>query len=133
MKPTIKIAIIDDNQVYRFIAKKLIHRAAPLTTLIELHDGQQAIDFLISKRDHPSELPELILLDINMPNLNGWQFLDELRKINLSSYRPTIYIVSSSNAPEDASMAATYPEIKGYLTKPLHIAAIQSLFSEPIS
>ncbi len=108
----------------------MIQRAAPLTTLIEFHDGRQAIDFMVSKSDQPSELPELVLLDINMPNLNGWQFLDELRKVNVSSYRPTIYIVSSSNDPEDIDTAASYPEIKGYLTKPLQMAEIKALFSE---
>ncbi|WP_373331552.1 response regulator [Salmonirosea aquatica] len=130
MKPPMRVAIIDDNQVYRFIAKKLIQRAAPWATLIELHDGQQAIDFMLPRRDQPSELPGLILLDINMPNLNGWQFLDELRKIRIATYRPTIYIVSSSNSPEDIDAAATYPEIKGYLTKPLQMTVIEGLLAE---
>ena len=130
MKPNIKIAIIDDNQVYRFIARKLFQKATPLAHLIELYDGQHAIDFLISKRNFPAELPELIFMDINMPNLNGWQFLDELRKINIASYAPAIYIVSSSKALEDTRIAATYPEIKGYLVKPLHMPEIQALIPE---
>jgi len=75
----------------------LIGRTSPTTSIIELKDGQEAIEFINQNKYQLSALPDIILLDINMPRLNGWQFLDQLRDSNIAFYSPSIYMVSSSS------------------------------------
>ena len=60
--------------------------------------------------------PDIILLDLNMPILDGWQFLDEFKQFNSTAQ---VYIMSSSNYPEDIQNASNYPLVKGYIVKPL--------------
>lgn len=111
------IAVIDDDPLFQFVTKKMIARIAPGAEVLEFGNGQQALDFISSHRD--TDLPEMILLDINMPVMNGWEFLEGLRSRTNHSYHPRIYLVSSSVDDQDALKATTYPELSSYLTKPL--------------
>ncbi|RAJ90022.1 response regulator receiver domain-containing protein [Larkinella arboricola] len=127
-----KIAIVDDDHLFQFMTHKLIERIAPGHQLLGFQDGQPALDFIQANQSHLQRLPELILLDINMPLLNGWQFLEGLKQLEATTYRPRIYMVSSSIDPADVLKSQTYAQVKGYLTKPLSKQQLTELLSDPI-
>ncbi|TDE09001.1 response regulator [Dyadobacter psychrotolerans] len=124
------IGVIDDDLVYKFVVRTLIGRTSPTSSIIELNDGQEAIEFINQNKYQLSALPDIILLDINMPRLNGWQFLDQLRDSSIAHYSPSIYMVSSSSDIGDITMARTYKEITRLISKPIPLQVIREILSQ---
>jgi CheY-like chemotaxis protein len=84
-------------------------------------NGKDAIDTLKNSLENREALPNIILLDINMPIMDGWEFMEEMVAIKPKiSEAINIYIVSSSIALEDKKKAKNYPEIIAYLSKPIN-------------
>ena len=112
--------IIDDDQMYQLVMKRTIEQSGMVKDILQFYDGEEAINFFKAKQQTPESLPELILLDINMPYMDGWQFLDEFIKIPFKdSYKGMIYIVSSSSTTEDLNKAKEYEVVSGYHVKPI--------------
>lgn len=129
MKTIKTICIIDDDPIFRFGTKKMMETVhLPLDFLI-YKNGKEAFDDLLPKLKLDSNLPDVILLDLNMPIMDGWQFLDELVKIP-NSERIPIYIVSSSVDSRDIDKAKSYTIINDYIVKPFSISKIQDLLEE---
>ena len=83
-------------------------------------DGEKAILFLTENAANEEMLPDIIFLDINMPVMDGWQFMDEYVKLKTSLARPiTIFMVTSSADPVDSDRAKHISEISGYIIKPI--------------
>jgi len=124
------IGIIDDDLVYKFVIRTLIRALSPATLILELNDGQEAIEFFNQNMDEKSLLPDIILLDINMPRLNGWQFLDRLRNSNFAFNRHSIYMVSSSTDEIDIATANSYQEVRRFISKPIRKEVLREIISE---
>ena len=124
------ICIIDDEWICRFIIQKLIGRITVDVNISQFADGQEAFEFILDRQSEPCDLPALIILDINMPVANGWQFLDMLQALKAGSYNPRIYISSSSLDPDDFVRAKTYPAISGYLPKPVTQLMLEKVFQD---
>ncbi len=92
-------------------------------------NGKDAYDQLLPKLQLNTNLPDAILLDLNMPVMDGWQFLDELVKISMAENIP-IYIVSSSVDNRDIKKAKTYKMVNKYIIKPFSIPKIKELIEE---
>lgn len=92
-------------------------------------NGKEAFDDLLPKLWEDTNLPDVILLDLNMPIMDGWQFLDELVKIP-NAERIPIYIVSSSVDRRDIDKAKTYKIVNNYIIKPFSVAKIKDLIEE---
>lgn len=112
-----KIMLVDDDPVFNFITRKFIESANIEHTLEEYLDGSDALEALYEMKT-PDQLPDHILLDINMPKMNGWQFLEALRNLNIEK-DISVTIVTSSIDGEDRRKAYTYPEIDEFLIKPI--------------
>ncbi|TDE14870.1 response regulator [Dyadobacter psychrotolerans] len=125
-----KICIIDDDWVCRFINQKLIGKILEEPNVLQFEDGQDAFDFFEQWQHTPGNLPDVILLDINMPRMDGWQFIEMFRNLKNHHYNPFIYISSSSQHPDDMARATAYPEINGYLPKPLSIEVLKKVLSD---
>lgn len=93
-------------------------------------NGKFAIDQLVEiQRKDPAKLPDYILLDINMPIMNGWEFLDEYKRLNIDPTGKTkIFIISSSVFSNDINKARSYPLVKDFISKPLNVDKIVELF-----
>jgi len=128
-----KICIIDDDPICHFIAKKMIGNVFSQSELSHFYNGQKAIEFFKEKQYAPSELPELILVDINMPVMDGWNFLSMLDKLAIQCYDPGIFICSSSDNTEDLNKAKVIPAVHGYITKPLNVNALKNVLENIVS
>ncbi|MDV6236087.1 response regulator [Leptospira ellisii] len=123
--------LIDDDSIYIMIAKRFLTKDGRTKKLRDFQDGEVALQQLQSLSADRDELPDAILLDINMPFMDGWQFLDEFKKIqgNLAK-NVKIFMVSSSVDERDIVKANSFPEVRGYLSKPLTQDHIQKLYND---
>jgi CheY-like chemotaxis protein len=121
MNTKLMIAIVDDDPIFQFIAKRFIESFESVNQTLVFSDGKDAIDFLYSNINDKDKLPDIIFLDINMPVMNGWQFLNKYIMLKSKIEKKVlIYIVSSSNNPDDLIQAKSINEITDYLVKPLN-------------
>ncbi len=111
-----KVLLIDDDKINNFLSTLIIKQSKIAEVFKECFNGQEAIDFL-EKSDNQN-LPDVIFLDLNMPVLDGWQFLEIFMKMEIHSQVP-IYILTSSNYDADMNKAKSYSVVKGYIVKPL--------------
>lgn len=112
--------IIDDDEIYQLVMKRTIEQSGAIGSVLQFYDGEEALSYFRERQDNPEGLPNLILLDINMPFMDGWQFLDEFVKIPFKDgYQRTIFIITSSSTSEDINKAKQYGVVSGYHVKPI--------------
>ncbi len=114
------ICIIEDNQTDQFIIEYLIKHNNLARNILTFPNGKEAHLYLWQHRQKAHKLPDVVLLDLNMPLMDGWAFMDDYLKIkNDLVLLPRIYVASSSIAKMDIRKADNYPDILGYLIKPI--------------
>ena len=120
MIPIKNLLLIDDDEIFTFITKKIIE-ATNLTEQIKIFDnGKDAIDFLKSIAERIDLLPEVIFLDLSMPVLDGWGFLEEYILLRPRfGKKITLYIISSSVSPQDHERAKSYSDVSDFIIKPM--------------
>ena len=125
-----EIFVVDDDKVHHFMIKKLLQNNQINVNPSFFENGFEALNGLKSLHNSGENLPDMILLDINMPVLDGWQFLEEFKSIKSElSKEIIIHIISSSEDTEDFSKAEFFKEeINNYYTKPVTGALIKDIF-----
>lgn len=123
--------LVDDDEINNFITVKLIKKAFPDAVLSTFLNGRLAIDKIKDiVQNNPEGLPDYILLDINMPVMNGWEFLEEYKNSNFDPDKKiTIYILSSSVFSNDIDKAKSYESVANFISKPLNLESIKEVFS----
>lgn len=120
MKRVNKIMLIDDNKLDNLYNKRVIMKNEVAGDIIVKDSAQDALNYLVTNTDNAEELPNLIFLDINMPEMDGWGFIEEYKKMNKNlSKNIVIVMLSSSVNPDDKSRAMTYDVLCDYKSKPL--------------
>ena len=117
------IWIIDDDSIFKIIIKKIISKSEIFENVETFSNGEEAILTLKNTLEKNNQIPNIILLDIEMPIMDGWEFMSELNllKQKMEELDIKIYISSSSIAANDKIKADNNPCIKGFLTKPISI------------
>jgi CheY-like chemotaxis protein len=117
--------IVDDDQVITYITQRLMKNADPTVKVTEFLSAKMALEKLRIDQAQP----DILLLDINMPGISGWEFLDELRSMHRFV---NVYMYSSSIDPEDVKKARSYPMVRDFLSKPIDMETVRNLLSIPI-
>lgn len=127
MTSKIKLLVIDDDDINIFIIKKIVEKTGFNVEMVAKTNGQMAIDYITMTLSLQEPLPHLVLIDINMPVLNGWEFLDAYGQLNINQ-KIDMYMLSSSVYENDIEKAKTYQSVKGFISKPLSIERLTELF-----
>jgi CheY-like chemotaxis protein len=130
MKKIQKLCVIDDDKIFRFAIDKAAKQTGMVEEVIFFRDGEEGINFIRKNASNEMELPDLILLDINMPIMNGWEFLEEYVNIEPTiTKKMPIYILSSSIDRKDFKKSDMFACIKEYLVKPFTQEKLKQVFS----
>lgn len=125
----LKVYIVDDDPVYVFSLQKMIKINKYSNSVINFQNGLEAINRLKADIELNDTLPDLILLDINMPVMDGWQFLEEFaQNKELVANNITIHMVSSSIEDGDRQRALSHAHIKQYISKPITLTKLAEIF-----
>jgi CheY-like chemotaxis protein len=120
MKKIETIALIDDDPAFVYITEKIIEKTNHFKEVKVFDNGLNALNYLKENLNSDTHLPDIIFLDLSMPVMDGWQFLDEyaLLKIKDKS-KITVYICSSSISPYDITRAKSISEVTDFIIKPI--------------
>lgn len=120
---TCQLIIVDDDENDLFFTRIALERCGVLYDAMSFDMAKNALTWL---KSHPP--PSLILLDINMPEMDGFEFLEAFEALPLSIRgQIAIVMLSSSSDPADKARAAQFPSVRGYFIKPLDREAAASL------
>ena len=127
MKSLTNVFVIDDDKTFVFLTKKIIQSAPYNVNIEEFNDGQQAIDYLRQNAGEQDMLPDVIFLDLSMPVMDGWEFINEYRRLRPDIAKSAkLYIVSSSISPHDIERSRHLEVVSDFIIKPL----VKSKFTE---
>lgn len=131
MKKLNSSCIIDDDQIFVYGTKRIMSEFCTSKTVYVYENGLDAITAFQKMVDERIELPSLIFLDLNMPIMDGWEFLEKFLKIPMNKREHvTIFIVSSSIDPRDLERVKDYKVISDYILKPVTPKDIKNLLEE---
>lgn len=123
-----RVFIIDDDPIHQRIAQIMISKHNLFDEYFSYTDAQKALDFLQENKKNEETLPDVILLDLNMPVLDGWDFLETFETL-IKEFKKNIrvFIVSSSVDEKDLLRSKSYVAVKGFISKPLSPDIIRSI------
>lgn len=105
--------VIDDDKINNMVCESVIKKLNPDNRVLCFLRAEDALSYL---RNSTNPIPDIILLDINMPEMNGWEFLEEYLKIKQKN--TNIFMLSSSINQEDFDRTKKYPDVVDYIVKP---------------
>ncbi|MEX6690016.1 response regulator [Danxiaibacter flavus] len=120
-----KVMMIDDDYIVRTLVTKMLKKYHFANEIISCETGSEAIKYL---RENSFSLPCIIILDINMPEMNGFEFLERFDKLNIKKKDNCFIIMNTSSAnPEDIKRAEENQHVQLFLTKPLTILKLEAI------
>lgn len=128
------ILLIDDDRATNFLHEMVLSEMSVADEIIAVESGMEALKYLTSIEGGKYPQPDLIFLDINMPAMNGWEFLEEYEKLDKSAKaRFVLMMLTTSLNPDDHETAKTLPLVSGFLSKPLTPKMVQDVLEENFS
>ncbi|HLF51542.1 response regulator [Flavobacterium sp.] len=120
MNPIKNLMIIDDDDVFVFLTKKTIAQVNVVENIKVFDNGLDSINYIKENWENADLLPEVIFLDLSMPIMDGWQFLDEYILLEPKIEKEIIiYVISSSISPEDLKKAKSINVVTDFIVKPI--------------
>jgi CheY-like chemotaxis protein len=123
------VFLIDDDNIYQFTARRILESTGLAKEIVSFYNGKEAIRYLTDDRNRIAEnFPDFIFLDINMPIMNGWEFLEEYYTLYGNFPKPVVvYVVSSSIDTHDMRKSRQYKGVTDYIVKPVTRVKYQEL------
>ncbi len=114
------IALVDDDKVFQLTTLRTIQSAKLTDRILQFENGEEALSFLKEHAMETDSLPDYIFLDINMPFVDGWMFLEDFATLKTVLHKDiSIYMVSSSIDPKDVNRAKGNKNVQDYIVKPV--------------
>lgn len=124
------VALVDDDRVYQFTTERMLKRLDEHVHFQWFKDGEEAIVFINEHATDPNVLPDVLILDINMPYMDGWQFLDVFENaLPVLSKHIDIFMISSSADERDKIRARQYTCVTDYFEKPITTDLLRELLA----
>ena len=122
--------LLDDDDIYRYTIVKNIEALRSSKKILVFKNGNEALQFMLDNVETIDNLPDTILLDVNMPVKDGFEFMEEYEKFKPETKSVIkVFMISSSINPADIIRATTNPEICGYISKPINAIKLQRILS----
>ena len=128
MRPFKKVLLIDDDDIVNSINSVIIKHAKFAKDVVASTSVPEALQ-LLKKEDQGDEFPEIIFLDLNMPSLDGWDFIDEYEKLG-SSTKSKVIMLTSSISVKDEKRAASLEGVTAYVSKPLSPELLEEIYTK---
>ncbi|WMN10744.1 response regulator [Marivirga salinae] len=125
------VLLVDDDEATNYLNKMIIEERGCAEEIIIVENGLEALKFLTNKRNGKFPQPDLIFLDINMPLMDGWEFLEEYKKLEENQKSKVIIVMlTTSINPDDKEKAHNHQEIQNYENKPLDEQKLERVLKE---
>jgi len=125
------ILLIDDEEVANYINETIIRRIDCCEKVVSVQSGQDALDYLTKQVEGTYPQPDLIFLDINMPGMSGWEFLEHYHQLKKSQQGKVIVVMLTSSVnPDDVEKARSIEEINEFKTKPMTEEMLNEIIKE---
>ena len=122
------VMLVDDNEIDNIINEKIIEANSFADSILIFQTGQEALEYLAENQNDSEKLPEIVFLDINMPIMDGFQFLEDFEKFSETVLdKCKIIMLSTSISPKDLDRAASSKYVKKYLNKPLNARYLEAI------
>ena len=125
-----QILCVDDDPITLMLCKKVIEKASFSAEIITAQNGEEALNFFNELKNNQNNVkkPQLIFLDLNMPIMGGWEFLDNFTSADYEEFNSIgIIVLSSTINPEDSAKAKKYPAVIDFLSKPISKSMLEYL------
>lgn len=128
-----QILCVDDDPITLMLCKKVIIKSSFSNEIITSQNGEEALSYFntikhINNKNKPIPQPQLIFLDLNMPVMGGWEFLDHFNSQEFSEFSTIkVVVLSSTIDPEDLEKSKQYPMVVDFLSKPISQSMLEYL------
>ena len=123
-----KLVVIDDDPIDHFLIKHMLHGNEYFDTTTYTIYASLILEYIEAYSDKPEKLPDVILLDLNMPMFTGWDFLEGLQAISQKVQKNIkVHVLTSSVRIEDTEQAEQYPFVRSVISKPLTPNTIEKI------
>ncbi len=122
------ILLIDDDMPTNYLNQLIVNKSGCAEKCVALESGQEALVYLRSKENGTYPQPELILLDVNMPTMDGWEFIEAYSQLSKDQQGGIVVVMlTTSLNPEDREKANSIPEVNDLIHKPLSESVLQEI------
>ncbi|MDO6759854.1 response regulator [Tamlana sp. 2_MG-2023] len=133
MKSVTSTLLIDDDKFTSFYNEKIVKKHNKFGEIISLNSGKAALEYLEEAIAGKALKPDVIFLDINMPAMNGWEFIEAYKELD-AKFTDDIKIImlTTSSNPKDKERSQTLNEITDYINKPLSLSILDNIIEDLI-
>jgi CheY-like chemotaxis protein len=124
-----RLLLVDDDNIGNEINKAILTMAEFASEIVIKTSVNSALEFIENEKEG-GVLPDLVFLDINMPERNGWDFISDYEKLTFSSERPYIVMLTSSLNPNDRERALSNASVVNFITKPISFDILNKLYGD---
>ena len=125
------ILLVEDNMANIFLQKRIINKLDCADKVTVVRTGTEAYELVKQLAVDPPSLPDLIFLDINLPAMNGWEFMELYDQLNIPvDKRPVILILTHSGYSKDKRQAGQMKGVNGFYNKPLTVPLLEDIFKK---
>lgn len=127
-----KVLIIDDDEIFEFITRELIAEFYPDTEVVSCLSSSEGLEYLSESLSSANTKPDLLFLDIRMPEMDGFELLEELSKsFQVDDIKPMrIFMLTSSLDARDYRLSVENSFVSGFISKPLEIGQLKEIFEQ---